>query len=125
MEVLLASLPVSDLSAALDWYGVLFGRAADIVPNDGEAMWCVAGNGWLYVVEDPVRAGMTIVTVSVDDLDRFVSDLAKRGIVAGPIEAVGDEGRKSNVRDPDGNVITCIKVVNRTGADDPTTGGRS
>jgi hypothetical protein len=68
---------------------------------------------------------MTIVTVSVDDLDRFVSDLAKRGIVAGPIEAVGDEGRKSNVRDPDGNVITCIKVVNRTGADDPTTGGRS
>jgi predicted enzyme related to lactoylglutathione lyase len=125
MEVLFASVPVSDLPAALDWYGLLFGRPADIVPHHGEAMWCVAGNGWLYVLEDPGRAGMTIVTISVDDLDRLVRDLSERGITSGLIEAVGDEGRKSKVTDPDGNVITCIQVGNRTGTDAPTAGGRS
>jgi predicted enzyme related to lactoylglutathione lyase len=125
MEVLFASVPVSDLPPALGWYGLLFGRVADIVPNDGEAMWCVAGNGWLYVVEDPGRAGMTIVTISVDDLDRLVSELSGRGIASGPIEAVGDQGRKSNVRDPDGNVIACIQVGNRTGTDAPTAEGPS
>ncbi len=88
-------------------------------------MWCVAGNGWLYVVEDPDRAGTTIVTISVDNLDRLVSDLSGRGITSGLIEAVGDEGQKSKVTDPDGNVITCIQIGNHTGADTPTTGGRS
>ena len=53
MEVLLASVPVSDLPAARDWYGRLFGRPADIVPHDGEAMWCVAGNGWLMWSRTP------------------------------------------------------------------------
>jgi predicted enzyme related to lactoylglutathione lyase len=111
MEVLFASVPVADLHTALNWYERLFGRAADIVPNDSEIMWCVAGNGWLYVIEDPARAGMTAVTISVDDLDQFVVDLANRGIRSGPIEAVGDAGRKSNVMDADGNVISCIQVV--------------
>jgi len=111
MEVLFASVPVANLQAALDWYAQLFGRAADIVPNDNEVMWCIAGNGWLYVIEDPDRAGMTVVTISVDDLDQFVADLANRGIRAGPIGAVGDAGRKSNLMDADGNVISCIQVV--------------
>jgi hypothetical protein len=57
MEVLFASVPVTDLRAALVWYGELFGRSADIVPNKNEVMWRVAGNGWLYVIEDPERAG--------------------------------------------------------------------
>ena len=32
------------------WYERLFGRPAYIVPNNDEVMWCVAGNGWLYVI---------------------------------------------------------------------------
>jgi predicted enzyme related to lactoylglutathione lyase len=111
MEVLFASVPVTDLRAALGWYEALFGRSADIVPNESEVMWCVAGNGWLYVVEDPERAGRTIVTISVSDLDEFVADMASRGISAGPIEAVGDAGRKANVADTDGNVISWIQVA--------------
>jgi predicted enzyme related to lactoylglutathione lyase len=110
MEVLFASVPVTDLQAALGWYVSLFGRSADIVPNQNEAMWCVAGNGWLYVVEDPERAGRTVVTISVSDLDQFVADLASRGISARVIEAVGDAGRKANVVDADGNVISWIQV---------------
>jgi predicted enzyme related to lactoylglutathione lyase len=110
MEVLFISVPVADLQAAMSWYEQIFGRAADIVPNENEVMWCVAGNGWLYLIKDPERAGRTVVTISVSDLDQFVVDLASRGIVAGPIEAVGDAGHKANVVDRDGNVISWIQV---------------
>jgi predicted enzyme related to lactoylglutathione lyase len=111
MEVLFASVPVADLRSAKVWYEQLFGRAADIVPNENEVMWCVAGNGWLYVIGDSERAGRTVVTVSVSDLDQFVADLSKRGISAGPIQSVGGAGRKADVVDADGNVISWIQVV--------------
>jgi predicted enzyme related to lactoylglutathione lyase len=111
IEVLFASVPVTDLHAAGGWYEQLFGRPADIVPNEMEVMWCVAGNGWLYVMEDPERAGRTVVTMSVSDLDQFVADLASRGVSVGPIEFVGDAGRKANVVDADGNVISWIQVT--------------
>jgi predicted enzyme related to lactoylglutathione lyase len=111
MEVLFASVPVSDLQAVMPWYEQLFGRAADVVPNQSEVMWCVAGNGWLYVIEDPERAGGTVVTILVTDLDQFVADLTARGISAGPIEPVGEAGRKANSLDADGNVISWIEVT--------------
>ena len=83
------------------------------VPNETEIMWCVAGNGWLYVIEDKERAGHTVVTISVSDLDKFVKDLAARGIDAGPIEGVGDAGRKAVVVDSDGNVLNWIDVSSK------------
>ncbi len=110
LEALFAGLPVRKLEASLAWYERLFGRVADIIPNENEAMWCVAGNGWLYVIQDPERAGKTVVTVSVSDLDQFVADLASRGISAGPTEPVGYAGRRANVVDVDGNVISWIQI---------------
>lgn len=110
MEVLFASVPVANLQAAISWFEQVFGRAPDVVPNENEVMWCVAGNGWLHVIEDRERAGHTVVTISVSDLDQFVADLATRGISVGPIEAVGDAGRKAVVVDADGNVISWIEV---------------
>ncbi len=111
MEVLFASVPVADLPAEMGWYERLFGRPADIVPNENEAMWRVAGNGWLYVIEDPERAGRTVVTISVTDLSRLVADLTRRGISPGPIESVGDAGHRANLVDVDGNVISLIQVA--------------
>ena len=111
MEVLFAAVPVADLQAASSWYAQLFGRPADIIPNANEVMWHVAGNGWIYVIEDAGRAGKTVVTVSVSDLDQFVADLADRGISVGPIEAVGGAGRKAVAVDLDGNVISWIEVA--------------
>jgi len=73
-------------------------------------MWQVAGNGWLYVIQDAERAGRTVVTISVSDLDQFVRDLVERGVTAGPIEAVGDAGAKSVAVDEDGNAISWIEV---------------
>ena len=114
MEVLFASVPVADLRAGVSWYERLFGRPADLVPNEDEAMWQVTGGGWLYVLRDSRRAGSTVVTISVSDLDRFVGDLSTRGIDAGPIEDVGAAGRKATVTDPEGNVVSWIEVPTGT-----------
>ena len=111
MEVLFAGVPVAQLSPAAAWYEQVFGRPPDIVPNEHEVMWRVAGNGWMYVVEQAKGYGGALVTVSVDDLDRFVAGLAERGISTGPIEPVGDGGRKAVSVDPDGNLISWIEVV--------------
>ncbi len=97
MDVLFVSIPVADLQTAMGWYRQLFGRPADIVPNEDEAMWNITGRGWVYVIKDLERAGRTGVTISVNDLDQFVADLASRGILSGSIDAVGDAGRKANV----------------------------
>ncbi len=121
IEVLFASLPVADLEVSLDWYERLFGRRPDIVPNESEVMWRAAENGWIYVVEDKMRAGRTVVTISVSDLERCVADLQSRGIRTGPIEAVGDAGRKAVVRDADGNVISWIEVGKGVHADASST----
>ena len=110
MEVLFASVPVANLEAAVPWYESLFGRAPDIVPNENEVMWRVTESGWLYVIWDSERAGQTVVTISVADLERSVEELAGRGLRPGPIEAVGEAGRKSTSVDLDGNAISLIEV---------------
>lgn len=113
MELLFAGVPVGTFPDAVDWYSRLFGRAADVVVTDHEVMWRVAGTGWLYVIEDAARAGRSLVTISVSDLDEAVADLKARGIDSGPIETVGDAGRKATVTDPDGNAIAFIQVPGR------------
>lgn len=111
IDVLFAAVPVSDMTAARSWYEQLFGRAADIVPHQREAMWQVTDRGWFYVMEDAARAGASVVTMAVADLDSVVTELGGRGIAAGPTVAVGDAGQKANVTDPDGNVISLIQVA--------------
>lgn len=51
------------------------------------------------------------MTISVTDLEQFVAELGGRGFNAGPMEAVGDAGRKANVMDVDGNVFSWIQVA--------------
>jgi predicted enzyme related to lactoylglutathione lyase len=110
IDVLFAGVPISDLPRAIAWYGKLLGRPADIVPNDDEVMWKCSQAGWLYVLRDPDRAGHSIVTAAVADLDRAVADINARGIVGLPIERIGDAGRKARFTDPDGNEISLIEV---------------
>ncbi|MEV1288945.1 VOC family protein [Micromonospora sp. NPDC049679] len=111
MELLFAQVAVGAFADAVEWYGRLFGRAADVVVNDHEVMWRVADTGWLYVIEDDSRAGNGLVTISVSDLDEVVTDLEARGISSGRIETIGDAGRKAIVTDPDGNSIALIQIA--------------
>src|SRR3954452_7803185 len=109
-DVLFVGVSVSDLATALPWYERLFGREPDIVPNEQEVMWRVVDGGWLYVVEDAPRAGGAIVTLSFPDLDAVVQEVSERGLKPGPAEPVGDAGRKANLTDPDGNLVSMIEV---------------
>jgi predicted enzyme related to lactoylglutathione lyase len=111
IEVLFAAVTVADLDAAVAWYGRLFGRPADIVPNDNEVMWRLADAAWLYVVRDEKRAGHALVTLCVADLDQAIADIAARGIAGGPVEIIGDAGRKATFTDAEGNAVSFIEVT--------------
>jgi predicted enzyme related to lactoylglutathione lyase len=111
IEVLFAAVTVADLDAAVAWYARLFGRPADIVPNDNEVMWRLADAAWLYVVRDEERAGHALVTLCVADLDQAVADIAARGIAGGPVEIIGDAGRKATFTDAEGNALSFIEVT--------------
>ena len=112
IDVVFASVAVRDLDLSRSWYGRFFGRPADIVPNDDEVMWKATDTAWVYVIRDSARAGHGVVTLAVSNLENATSELATRGVTAGPIERVGDAGRKSVVVDPDGNSMALIEVVN-------------
>jgi catechol 2,3-dioxygenase-like lactoylglutathione lyase family enzyme len=98
-----AAVPVADRAAAIEWYGRLAGRPPDLLPNDDEAAWRLTETGWLYVIADPGRAGSSLQTLLVDDLDGFLARLAEQGIGAGPVQAIAPGVRKAIVTDPDGN----------------------
>jgi predicted enzyme related to lactoylglutathione lyase len=111
IEVLFAGVTVTDLDGAVAWYARLFGRPADIVPNDNEVMWRCADAAWLYVLRDEDRAGHAVVTLCVADLDQAVAGIAARGITGGPAEIIGEAGRKVTFTDADGNAISFIEVT--------------
>jgi hypothetical protein len=96
-------IPVVDRATAIDWYTRLSGQSPDMLPNEREAAWQLAGAGWLYVLVDPPRAGSSLNTLLVDHLDGFLAGLAERRIDAGPVETIGDGVRQAVVTDPDGN----------------------
>ena len=91
-----AGVAVRSISDARAWYTEFFGREPDMLPHDREAVWQVTSDGWVYVVEDPERAGRSLVTLLVDDLD-------SRGVT--DIETLGSGTRVAVLTDPDGNRI--------------------
>jgi predicted enzyme related to lactoylglutathione lyase len=106
-------VPVAGLDAALVWYERLFGRPPDMRPHPGEACWRASGDGWVYVIEDANRAGHGLLTLIVEDLDAVLAGLAARGVEAGPVEPVGDHGRKAALDDPEGNRVSFAQVAAR------------
>jgi hypothetical protein len=52
-----AGVAVADLDSGLAWYERLPGRPPDFLPNENEAVWQLAGTGWIYLVGDADRAG--------------------------------------------------------------------
>ena len=76
---LFAGVAVADLAAEIDWYTRLFGRPPDILPNSDEAMWGATGSGSVYLLRRPGRAGNAHLALAVDDVDRWVAELAGRG----------------------------------------------
>lgn len=109
-----AGLVVANRDQAAGWYARLFGRPADMLPNDAEAAWQLSEFVSLYLLADPARAGHGVFTLVVDDLDGTLADIAARGLAHGPAEYVGSAGRKCVITDPDGNAVSIVEL---SGAD--------
>jgi catechol 2,3-dioxygenase-like lactoylglutathione lyase family enzyme len=101
---LFAGLRVRDFRAARAWYDRLLGEPS-FLPHDTEAVWTLAEDRSLYVVQDADRAGNSVVTVFVDDLDRQVREIAQRGLELDDHETYANGVRKAVYRDADGNEV--------------------
>jgi len=101
-----AGIPTANYVVALSWYERLFGRQPDMFPQDEEAAWELTDTGWIYLVGDVDRAGKSLLTLLVDNLDEQVAALAERGLTVDETETLSDGGRKAAYIDPDGNKTT-------------------
>jgi predicted enzyme related to lactoylglutathione lyase len=105
VNVLFAGIAVTDLGAAIEWYERLLGGPPDMAPNERERCWRLTGESWIYVVAEPERAGQSLVTVMVDDLDERLAGIRARGIEVGEIQTINESTRKAEIADPEGNRI--------------------
>jgi predicted enzyme related to lactoylglutathione lyase len=103
---LFAGIPVTDYAAALPWYEQFFGGHPSFLPNDTEAVWEVAEHRYIYIVQQPERAGNALVLSFVDDLDDRVAGIARRGIEPANSETYGNGVTKVIYRDPEGNEVS-------------------
>jgi hypothetical protein len=103
---LFAGIPVASYATALPWYEKFFGRPPSFLPNDTEAVWEVADHGYIYIVQEPGRAGHALVLSFVDDLEARVAQLFKRGIQPASRETYDNGVTKVIYRDADGNEIS-------------------
>jgi catechol 2,3-dioxygenase-like lactoylglutathione lyase family enzyme len=101
---LFACLRVRDFQAARPWYERLLGEPT-FFPHATEAVWTLAEDRSVYVVEHADGAGHCVVTIFVDDLDAQVAAVAARGLEPDEREAYSDGVRKVLYRDPDGNEV--------------------
>jgi predicted enzyme related to lactoylglutathione lyase len=110
IDMLFAGIPVDDFEAAVVWYTTVFGRPADIPVAETEAMWQFSDSAFVYIVREPARAGGSLLTLSVPDLEITVAEVAARGVGGAPIEQVGEAGRRVTYTDPDGNRLALVEV---------------
>ena len=101
---LFAGLRVRDFQAARPWYERLLGEPT-FFPHATEAVWTLAEERSVYIVEDPDRAGRGVVTVFLDDLDAQIAATAARGLEPDESLTYANGVRKALYRDPDGNEL--------------------
>ncbi len=100
---LFAGLRVRDLQVAQPWYQQLFGEPS-FHPNDTEAVWTLADDRSVYIVEH-AGAGQSVVTLFVEDLDGHVAAAAGRGLEPDERLTYSNGVRKAHYHDPDGNEV--------------------
>jgi len=101
---LFAGLRVRDFQAARAWYHRLLGEPT-FFPHATEAVWTLADDRSVYVVEDAGGAGNSVVTILVDDLDAQLAAIAARGLEPDEQVTYSNGVRKALYRDPDGNEL--------------------
>jgi hypothetical protein len=101
---LFAGVRVRDFDSARAWYVRLLGEPT-FFPHAREAVWTLAEDRSIYVVEHADGAGNSVVTMFVDDLDAQMAAIAARGLEPDEIETYSNGVRKALYHDPDGNEL--------------------
>jgi len=101
---LFAGVRVREFAAARAWYERLLGEPS-FFPHATEAVWTLADDRHVYIVEDAESAGSSVVTLFVDDLDAAVAEIASRGLEPAETETYSNGVRKATYRDDDGNEV--------------------
>lgn len=101
---LFAGLRVRSFQAARPWYEQLLGEPS-FFPHATEAVWTLAEDRSVYVVEHADGAGHSVVTIFLVDLDAQVAAIAARGLEPDERETYSTGVRKALYRDPDGNEL--------------------
>ena len=101
---LFAGLRVRDFHAARPWYEQLLGEPT-FFPHATEAVWTLADNRSVYVVEHSDGAGNSVVTIFLDDLDAHVAAITARGLEPDGREIYSNGVHKVVYRDPEGNEL--------------------
>jgi catechol 2,3-dioxygenase-like lactoylglutathione lyase family enzyme len=112
---LFAGLRVRDFEAARPWYERALGEAT-FFPHATEAVWTLAEDRSVYVVEHPDGAGNSVVTIFVDDLDAAVAAVAARGLEPDERPTYSNGVRKAVYLDPDGNELAFAGAPLGTGS---------
>ncbi len=109
-----AGIPVRDFGSALEWYKRLLGAEPAFFPNDIEAVWQLAEDRYVYIVQDPDRAGGGVSMIWVDDPVAEVARISGRGLAPVDVEK-HDSVWKYIFRDSDGNETGIGGEVSTTG----------
>jgi catechol 2,3-dioxygenase-like lactoylglutathione lyase family enzyme len=97
-----AGIPVRDYGSALEWYKRLLGAEPAFYPNDIEAVWQLAEDLHVYIIQDADRAGGGVSMIWVDDPVAEVARISREGLEPVDVEK-HDAVWKYVFRDPDGN----------------------
>ena len=109
----LASVPVRDLGAAVQWYERLIDRPSDSRQKSEVVEWKFERGGRLQVYQNAERAGSGSFSLVVSSLDEQVSTLKKCGLDAGQ-QMISDKAKVVMVKDPDGNSIAFAEAIDPT-----------
>jgi catechol 2,3-dioxygenase-like lactoylglutathione lyase family enzyme len=105
-DLVLSAVAVADIESAIGWYGKLLGRDYDSRPMKEAAEWTLADGGGIQLVWDRQRAGKSMTTIGVPDIEQLVADLGSRGITTQATPRSSSPFRLAQVTDPDGNLLT-------------------
>ena len=117
-----AGIPVRDFRSAVPWYRRLLGAEPAFYPNDAEAVWQLAEDRFVYVVEAPDRAGGAVCMIWVDDPVAEVARIREQGLEPVDVEK-HDTVWKYVFHDADGNETGIGGDVTRTDPHRPEPAG--
>lgn len=75
-----AGIPVNDFQVPLVWYKRLLGIDPAFFPNDVEAVWQLAEDRYVYIIQDADRAGGAVSMIWVDDPVAEAARISDRGL---------------------------------------------